>query len=98
MGMEHGTGPAAAHDFQVQGRFSAGLARALNHLACGIDHDQVGRLHLPLVDAARGHQQLQGILLLHTTEIAAGAVAPAPGMDGRHGSGELIGQGHCAGG
>jgi hypothetical protein len=37
--MENGAGAAAGHDHQEQGRFGAGLSRALNHLAIGIDHE-----------------------------------------------------------
>ena len=76
----------------------AGATFPPEHRAAGIHHDQLLCRDRSLVHAAGGHQQLQGLALQHTAEVASGAIAPAAAMDGGHGLAQLLGQGGGAGG
>jgi len=54
----------------------------VDHLALPIHHDQVCWRKGPLVHSTGCHQQLQRRFGEHPAEVASGAIAPAPLMDG----------------
>jgi hypothetical protein len=57
-----------------------------------VNHDPCGRGHGSFVNPAGCHQQQQRLAAEQAAEIAAGPVAPAPGMNGRHCGAELVGE------
>ena len=90
--MQHSSGPTLGHDLQVQEGFGAGLPLTPDHRTASIHHDQISRPHAAFVDAAGRHQQLQRISAHHAAEVAAGAIAPSPAVDLRHGQAEGLAQ------
>tara|TARA_B100001057_G_scaffold343983_1_gene344928 strand:- start:265 stop:549 length:285 start_codon:yes stop_codon:yes gene_type:complete len=67
-------------DCQMELRFGTGFTSPIQHLLELIHDKQLFGLQAAFVDSAWCHQQQNGVLLHHNTEISAGPVTPTPPM------------------
>ena len=82
--MQHSSRVGSFNNAEMQRRFGAGLAFAVDDVAGFIDNNQLISAHLAFVHTTGCHEQLHGLMLQHNAEISSGAIAPPALVDALH--------------